>query len=369
MTKPFSATPYIRQLLKGLNEQGLDILVIPYAGKPSSSQWWSCYQNPNYGKSEFLEKILKFTQHKNGKKNLPAIPSIARFFAKPKIEKLIKKIISEQNDIMGILIIALPLNQITGLASSIKKFFPKPILYYDVDLPTSLPEHGGFTFNYYSGANLSEYDSFLITSEGSGKRIKELGATSVECVHFGVDTQICSPVDVQKDIDIFFFGHGGTSRKKYVSMMISEPSKTLPYNFVIGGRDYNFDLGKADKMMSEITYPKWKELSCRSKINLNVVHNLHAETYATSTVRPFELASMGCCVVSSPYSGLENWFDLKKEMLMATTSKECIEIYENLMEDEELRLRIGTAAKLRVQKEHTVQHRAKQILEIIKKHE
>ena len=152
-------------------------------------------------------------------------------------------------------------------------------------------------------------------------------------------------------------------------MMISEPSKTLPYNFVIGGRDYNFDLGKADKMMSEITYPKWKELSCRSKINLNVVHNLHAETYATSTVRPFELASMGCCVVSSPYSGLENWFDLKKEMLMATTSKECIEIYENLMEDEELRLRIGTAAKLRVQKEHTVQHRAKQILEIIKKHE
>ena len=152
-------------------------------------------------------------------------------------------------------------------------------------------------------------------------------------------------------------------------MMISEPSKLLPYNFVMGGRDYNFDLGRVNYAMSEINYSKWREFSCRSKINLNVVHGLHAETYATSTVRPFELASMGCCVVSSPYSGLENWFDLKKEMLVASNTKECVEIYENLIENEELRLKIGNAAKLRIKREHTVQHRAKQILQIIKKHE
>ena len=369
MEKPFSATPYIRQLLKGFKEQNCDVLVIPYAGKSSSSEWWNCYENPNYGKSEFLQKILKFTQHKNGKKNLPAIPLFAKLFAKPKIEKLIKKIILEHDDIMAILIIALPLNQITGLATNVKKFFNKPIIYYDVDLPTSLPENGGFTFNYYTGADLTEYDSFLITSEGSSKRIKELGALSVEPVHFAIDPEICSPIDTPKDIDVFFFGHGGSTRRKNISMMISEPSKLLPYNFVMGGRDYNFDLGRVNYAMSEINYSKWREFSCRSKINLNVVHGLHAETYATSTVRPFELASMGCCVVSSPYSGLENWFDLKKEMLVASNTKECVEIYENLIENEELRLKIGNAAKLRIKKEHTVQHRAKQILQIIKKHE
>ena len=68
MKKPFSATPYIQQLLKGFNDQNCDVLVIPYSGKSISSPWWTCYQNPNYGKSEILGKILKFTQHKNGKK-------------------------------------------------------------------------------------------------------------------------------------------------------------------------------------------------------------------------------------------------------------------------------------------------------------
>ena len=49
MEKTFSATPYIRQLLKGFKEQNCDVLVIPYAGKSSSSPWWNCYENPNYG--------------------------------------------------------------------------------------------------------------------------------------------------------------------------------------------------------------------------------------------------------------------------------------------------------------------------------
>ena len=60
MKKPFSATPYIQQLLKGFNDQNCDVLVIPYSGKSISRHRSTCYQNPNYGKSEFANQEYQF---------------------------------------------------------------------------------------------------------------------------------------------------------------------------------------------------------------------------------------------------------------------------------------------------------------------
>lgn len=367
-SKPYSATPFLQQLFKGLYEEGNELHIIPYSGKSIKSKWWHAYENPNYLKGEFVGKILNISRHSAGKKNLPSIPFFARKFAIPNLKKLVKKIFSKEKDIEAIINIALPLNQLTGFVTDIKKAYNIPILYYDVDLPTSLPEHGGFTFNYYVSANLKEYDSFIITSEGSASKIKELGANSVDFLHIGVDPEEYSPLQIKKDIDFFFFGHGGTSRKNYVKMMITEPSKQLNYKFVVGGRDYKMDIGNAKYFSSEITFPKWKEYACRSKVNLNVVHELHAKTFATSTARIFELAAMGCCIVSSPYSGLEKWFDTKKEIFEVNSTNECIEVYQTLMTNPELRKKMGFAAQQRVKKEHTSRQRARQMIEILKKY-
>lgn len=367
MEKPFSATPFLRQLYKGLSQEGNELLMIPYSGRSVQSQWWKCYPNPNYAKGEILEKILKKTKNPSKKINSPLIPFLARKFAKPNIEKLIKKILFEEKNIGAILFIAIPINQIKGLVNNIKKICKIPILFYDVDLPTSLPTYGGFTFNYYTGADLSEFDCFLITSEGSASRLKEMGAPAVEIVHIGVDPDEYNPTIVSKDIDFFFFGHGGTSRKNYIKMMITEPSKKLKYNFVMGGTDYEMDLGNAKIHFSEITFQKWKEYSCRAKVNLNIVHELHAQTYATSTARPFELAAMGCCIVSSPYQGLEKWFNTKKEILVANSTKEALEIYQMLMDNPDLREKMANEAQKHVKNEHTSRHRARQIIEIIHK--
>lgn len=367
MEKPFSATPFLRQLFKALHKIGNEVILIPYSGKPIQSEWWKCYPNPNFGKAELLEKFLQKTKSFESNSN-KLIPLLARTFAKPKLEKLLKKIISEEKDIAVIIFVAIPLNQINGLPKNLKKQFQIPVLFYDVDLPTSLPEHGGFTFNYYPGSDLSEYDSLLVTSEGSIDRLKELGAENVETVHIGIDPGEYNSVDLEKNIDFFFYGHNGQSRKNFINMMISEPSKILKYNFVLGGRNYEMDLGNANFLTSKVTFPTWIEYSCRSKVNLNVVHELHAKTFATSTARPFELSALGCCIVSSPYDGLEKWFDTKKEILIVNSVDECIETYNFLMDNAEIRLKMGQAAQNRVLKEHTSSHRAKQLIEIIKKY-
>jgi len=366
LSKPFGATPALWQLFKGFYEEGHELFIIPYHGREINSLWWKCYRNPNYYKGVFLEKFTTFFKSSKKKKNSSLIPMFARTFAKPNFEKSIIKILKTEKEIEVVILIGVPLNQLNGLPTRIRKFQKIPIIYYDLDVPTALPSHGGFSFNYYVGADLAEYDSFLIPSEGSLPELKELGANNINIVHFGVDPDVYSGAPVQKDIDLFFFGNGGAARANNIKMMITEPSRVLKNTFVVSGRDLDVDLGNA-KILSPLSFIEWRKYCLRAKINLNVVRELHASFRATSTSRPFELAALKCCVVSAPYDGLEKWFKIGTEMLIGHSSQECIELYETLLEDQETRNKIGQLAHDRVLKEHTSRHRVKQIIEIIKK--
>ena len=132
----------------------------------------------------------------------------------------------------------------------------------------------------------------------------------------------------------------------------------------MSGINFTADLSMAKKIPM-VPFSKWRNFACRSKINLNIARENHAGTYATSTSRPFELAAMGCCIVSSPYNGLENWFDFGSDILMANNSSEAIELYNWMLDDEEARITAGKKARQRVLSEHTFKHRANYILNII----
>ncbi|MDN5846756.1 MAG: glycosyltransferase [Candidatus Nitrosocosmicus sp.] len=366
LSKPFSATPALWQLFKAFYEENHELLIIPYQGNTIDSLWWKSYQNPNYYKGFVLEKLLKKFKgrHTNGKGKM--IPRIARSVAKPSIVKLMKKILNEEKDIEAVLLIAVPLNQLNGLPSEIKTIKNLPIVYYDLDLPTSLPKYGGFTFNYYVDAKVNDYDSFIITSEGSKDDLLQLGVKKVHFVHFGVDPTVYSPIDIEKNTDFFFFGNGGKSRMNNIDIMVTQPSKILNKRFLASGRDLNINLGNTE-LISPLSFTRWKIQCCQSKINLNVVRELHANVYATSTSRPFELAAMRCCIVSAPYKGLENWFEIGKEMYIINSLEECIDTYQMLLDNEDLRNKVSTAAYNRVQKEHTSKHRVREIVNILNK--
>ena len=318
-------------------------------------------------KAEFWKNYWISSVTHQGKHQIFHLSQLSHSLFKPNLYKLIRKILRDEKNIDAILFIAVPLDQLKGLAKQIRKNHKFLIVCYDLDVPTSLPSHGGFTFNYLRGVDLGEFDSIIVPSEGSVTELKELGARNVNIVHFGVDPDIFSPVNVKKDIDFFFFGNGGFARAKNLNMMVTEPSRILNHNFVVSGRDIDIDLGKAE-LLPPLSFIGFRNYSCRAKVNLNVVRDLHAEVFATSTSRPFELAAMKCCIVSAPYKGLENWFDLGKEILVANTSKECIEIYQMLMDNDEMRMNMGNAARNRVMKDHTSRHRARQIIQILKKH-
>ena len=79
-------------------------------------------------------------------------------------------------------------------------------------------------FNYYFGADPSEYDLVVSNSEGGLERLRELGARRAEAVFWGADPELFQPHAVEKETDVFFYGYGDKFRQEWTEAMIGEPS-------------------------------------------------------------------------------------------------------------------------------------------------
>lgn len=366
-------TPAWWQLFKALNETGNDVIIIPYLGRAIDTLWWRTYDNPCYRESVIFNSFLEWRKKRgvspSGKSILsPFIDFSIEHNVRSKFKKALLSVLKKEEGIDCLLFMNVPINHMTGIPSIFKQKSGIPVIYYDGDMPTSLPKYAisrGFKFNYYEGANLSEYDAFLTNSEGCIPDLVAMGARNVQPFHYGIDPDLCAPVNVEKDIDISFYGHGSDLREQWMEKLITIPSDQMrEAKFVVAGGGFSINLGEA-ALMGALSYSEWRKFCCRSRINLNITRWSHTTIHASSTSRPFELAAFGTCIVSQPYNGIEKWFKVGKELIVVNSEREAIESYEGLLNDEEMIRKLGANARKRVLKEHTFKHRARQLIEIV----
>jgi spore maturation protein CgeB len=87
--------------------------------------------------------------------------------------------------------------------------------------------------------------------------------------------------------------------------------------------------------------------------------------YASSSARPFELASCGAAIVANPYEGIERWFDSGSELLVVHDANEAASAYRDLLDDPGQAEELGRRARERILDEHTYRHRARRLLELV----
>jgi spore maturation protein CgeB len=147
--------------------------------------------------------------------------------------------------------------------------------------------------------------------------------------------------------------------------MITLPSQALPTTrFAVRGNALG-ELGRV-KWLPYASFNVLREYISRSTINLVITRQPHAALYGSSTMRPFELAMMGACMVCNPCQGIEEWFEPGTELIEVRSTEEAVDRYQYLLAHDEERQAIGTAARVRALAEHTYQHRARQLAEIIR---
>ncbi len=406
LTQPFSATPAWWQLLKALYEVGAEVIAAPYQGPAIESLWWRAAPNPAKWQGDAFKALRDVargvgsqfgasrsqgqpassssnaqpelntqhsalsTQHSSQNSESPSerfVRETAQRLIAPLWEAHLDRLLTKEPDIDAVIVLTVPLNQIKGVARSISQKHNKPIFYYDGDVPASLPNMRGFAsgFRIYQGSDPSEYTAFISNSAGGAEPLKALGARAVHPLFYGVDTDVFSPVEVpRQDIDCMFYGHGREYREQWVDAMIAQASRAMPEaRFAVRGTKLG-DLGRAE-MLPYLSFSKLREYACRTKVNLCITRMAHASVFASSSSRPFELASMGCCIVGNPYEGVETWFEPEKEIIIVHSAEEAVERYRYLLTHDAERARIAQAARARVLKEHTMRHRARQLIEIV----
>ncbi|HVU10392.1 MAG TPA: glycosyltransferase [Phototrophicaceae bacterium] len=396
LTQPFSATPAWWQLLKGLYEIGVEVIATPYQGPAIESLWWRAAPNPAqfYGDTfnAARETVRKIMPSSVGTRHVVPLPNsqpdrgddpddesamdrltrrAAQTLVAPLWLKHLDRLLTREPDIDAVIVLTAPLNHLIGVPAELQRRHHKPIFYYDGDVPASLPNMRGFAtgFRIYQGADLAEYTAFISNSLGGIDAIKQLGAREAHPLYYGADPDVFSPVDVPaQDIDVFFYGHGREYRDQWIDALIAEPSKALSEaKFAVRGTKLG-DLGSATTL-PYLSFSKLREYASRSRINLCITRAAHANVFASSSSRPFELASMGCCIVANPYQGIETWFEPGKEVFVVNSTDEALDRYRYLLAHDADRLAAGRAARERVLKAHTFRHRARELVEIVKKYQ
>ncbi|MFQ5851207.1 MAG: glycosyltransferase [Candidatus Binatia bacterium] len=368
----FGATSAWWQLFKGLYEIGVDVVATPYAGDAVESPWWRSYPNPCLRESQVIlaakSAVNRMLGPRPGSGSGKLVQVLVRHFISPRWRRHITGILERESGVTALLLINVPLNHMTGLPTYVRERFSVPVFYFDGDMPMSLPAFGGYASGLlgYDGANLSEYDAIITNSKAAEDELKRLGARAAWTLHFAADPDLFFPIDgVEQDIDVFFYAYGSEQREDAICRMITEPSHELrDACFVVGGARLNVDLGRAE-FIGPVPASELRRYAARAKVNLNISRRPHATFYGSSCMRLFELAAMGCCIVTNPIEGLQEWFEPGKEVLVANDTSNVADLYRDLMVRTELRRSLAEAARRRVAQAHTYSHRAIELMEII----
>lgn len=381
LAAPLSATPAWWQLLKGLSEEGVDLAVTTYHGRAPDSLWWRAYENPARLEGEAFRRARSAwrrlrpraqaapdaANHHGETTTDVLVREAARLLVAPRWRRHLDRMIRRERTVDAVLFLNVPPNHLRGVAGDVRRRHGVPVLFYDGDVPASLPAYQGFAtgFRIYDGADLSEFDAVLCNSEGGADALLALGARAVHPLHYAVDPSVYEPIETTPDVDVFFYGHGAEYRRPWLEAMIAAPSRALPAaEFVVRGHSLG-DIGRA-RPLEDVPFPELRRWIARSRINLAITRETHAGTRASSTMRLFELAMMGACIACNPCEGIERWFEPGREIVIVRSADEAVDVYRFLLAHDAERRRLGSAARRRALAEHTFRHRAAQLVRLLR---
>ena len=231
------------------------------AGKAIESPWWRTAPNPLYREAETFARARDTVARLKGDRYLrraeeqpedtrvdKAVREVIWRYVTPRWRRHLEALLERERDVDAVVFFTVPMSHFRGIPARLRERFGVPVVFYDGDVPMSLPEFGGMDtgFNYYHGADPSEYDLVVSNSEGGLERLRELGARRAEAVFWAADPELFHPHDVEKEYDVFFYGYGDKFRREWMQALVGEPSRVAPeIDFALGGRDFRGDIGTA----------------------------------------------------------------------------------------------------------------------------
>jgi spore maturation protein CgeB len=233
--------------------------------------------------------------------------------------------------------------------------------FYDIDTPVTLASlERGESF-YLSAELIPRYHLYLSFTGGPilQRLERQYGSPMARALYCAVDADLYQPRALATRWHLGYMGTYSPDRQQVLQELLLEPaSRWREARMVVAGPQYPAAMqwpANVERIehLAPRAHPAFYNQQAFT-LNLTRANMVHAG-YSPS-IRLFEAAACGCPVISDWWEGLNNFFTIGEEILVADSPEKTLEyLFDLSAQDREA---IGKRARARVLSEHTALHRA-----------
>ena len=233
--------------------------------------------------------------------------------------------------------------------------------FYDLDTAVTLNKLERGDCEYLSAKLIPQYDLYF--SFAGGPILQRLqdqyGARRPHPLHAAVDPWIYYPESCAYEWDLGYMGTYSEDRQAALERLVLEPARKWKQGkFVVAGPQYPRRMRWPRNVMHIEHLPpdQHRHFYNAQRFTLNLTRGSMKPNGYCPNVRLFEAAACGTPIISDYWPGLEDFFKLGSEVLLAHSAADNLLYLKEY--PEEHRVRLGERARDRVLTEHTADQRA-----------
>lgn len=242
------------------------------------------------------------------------------------------------------------------------------VIFWDVDAPATLDRMIYDPEDYFIPL-IPQFDQILTYGGGPPveKAYKKFGAKECSSIYNAFDPESHHSVPPQADYqcDLAFLGNRLPDREQRVEKFFIAVAEALPNNkFILGGSGWDDKvLPQNVRYIGHVPTKDHNAFNCSPLAVLNISRDSMASYGFSPATRVFEAAAAGACMITDAWEGIADFFEPEKEILVARSSQEVVEILTTL--DETKAKAVGNAALEKALCAHTYHHRARRLEEML----
>jgi spore maturation protein CgeB len=262
--------------------------------------------------------------------------------------------------------------------------------FYDIDTPVTLSALERGNCEYLSRELVARFSLYLSFTGGPTLRTieRDYGSPMARALYCSVDPEMYFPEPVAASLrdaqaggsssrgashseaatgwSLGYLGTYSDDRQPTVKRLLIEPAVRLQSDqFVVAGPMYpdSIDWPPNVQRITHIEPKHHREFYNAQRFTLNVTRADMIRAGYSPSVRLFEAAACGTPIISDEWLGLGEFFEPGREILIASTTEDVMEILREMPESDARE--IGRRARERVLAEHTAAHRAAELVAYI----
>lgn len=242
------------------------------------------------------------------------------------------------------------------------------VAFWDVDAPATLARVEQNPADPLR-ALIPQYDH--IFTYGGGDPVVQhylrLGARECHPIYNALDPESHHPALAADRFrcDLAFVGNRLPDREARVEHFFLRAAELAPeMKFLLGGEGWG-----SKHLPTNVTYighvptGDHNAVNCSARIVLNINRESMADVGFSPPTRVFEAAGAGACLITDHWNGIEQFFEIGKEILVADSPEDVVRYLRTTSATQAAN--IGTAMRERALRDHTYELRAQQVHQLL----